>query len=1129
MAALNQSAAPKTDQTDTGPTDANISRSEDVQVSNANPPQENANSQDSIAPNKPNTPPTQTANMDTAMTGTTFMDLPPLPPLQDISPPMVPPQMPLGPAIDLPYPNMTPIAPPQAAAREVGAFAKLNFDDGHYYMSTYQIELGRDAIAYNDAVRRADEEKHGLQMRAQSSSGPLSRHSDRIKHGVDSQIPGSVVSEAGGFAGLDDMPVIGSNEGANELPGHPSHSSQVSQSDIVKPGDIFAAQMYGFDYAKRERDVAALMEEPDDRMNDDEQPAPVTADHMPNPHICPLIPIHATIDSPLDELQTHKQISRRHARIQWNMDDECFKITVLGKNGLFVDGSWLGKHKARSLRNGAEIQIAGVVVRFELPHQPSPEVEETTTSYDRLEQTPERPGTNSPISNQDVKSETPQPKVTLKIQNKKSGPSAQSQPPPLLPELPLGPDGQPIVRKRGPGRPPKDGIMSTRERKEREKAAREAAAKAANGGITPPPMSKGKLLKPPTKEEIARTEAARLEKKNSQKRKREDGEVMPSIEGGQEDVPSDAEKQPIKKVRQSKSPSPTYPALNTLTEEQLARPPEAYARLIYDILIEIYPRALPLKQIYRAIKSKYPFFVHRVESDGWQSSVRHNLNQEYTKLFDKGEKEGKGFAWKAIPGALQPQAERKRAAQQAAASKPKPAQRQQNQPSGPVNWQNNSAPFQQPPYWTPNGQNQPPRPAGPNGGPAVVPANAAQRPPGAMPQPPTAHSAASNMPCSFDGLMAIRRFETFLFEGLGRDPNPVMLDALRAMVNSVKARLLHGHPQSTSPKGETTEEVAIMDQVKRLINEHRNPGFRGFRPQSRGSTPMTPASGPPPGLAQSHPPSGQQSHARPPPAMAQTQSQRTTPAALAPQNGATGVMPRQGSHPSQTAPPQQPQNVQQRPNIPVAGGQFPQQQPQQQHPSNLPPGQAQQAGPPMMQRPPSAGPHRDGAPRPPSQQGFPPQQQARHPQAQHQPQRPPSQPNVQRSNGNTQAPDVTGTSRAQQSHPQLQQQQQQQPQRPQQPQTVGSVAAGAAQTAQVNGMPPSQRPNGITGPTPVPTNTTPAQNLPGTVAPPSGAQNAQKATQPASSPGLATPQQPSDKPTQPQPLVQHSSEAQGSG
>ena len=776
-----------------------------------------------------------------------------------------------NPSLLPPMPSVPP-QPPINDRREIEAFAKIEFEDGNYYITTWACELGRDALAFRAALQRAEEAKNNPNGRSQSSSGRVSRPSDRVRRAGDSQVQGSVVSEAGGFGGVDDGPVVRSDEKPAES-GHPSHSSQVSNSDVVKPQEVlYHPPLAPFDY-HRNAEIQAHLDP------DDEQPAPVTAEHLPNADTCPLIPIHAMANSTKSEVATHKGISRRHVRIEWDSDFEYFKMKVLGRNGAFLDGGFVARGATKPLSSGSKIQISDIQMTFRLP-RPKTEPISDDSDRDEREGSPVERGSTSPTSDEgDETLATGGKTKRISFTNKTNG----------LVEPVIGPDGQPLPpRKRGPGRPPKDGIMSTRERKERERAAKLAAAKAANGGKTPPPSATSKMPKfaePPKSE-------PKSEKRKYTKRKREgeDGDVLPSIEGEEENVGSDTEKVPAKKPRASKSPSPEYPALVNLTEDQLARPSEPYARLIYDILADIHPKALPLKQIYRALKMKFPFFVYRVESEGWQSSVRHNLNQEWNKLFEKGEKEGKGFAWKAIPGALQPQAERKRAAQAAAAAKPKPTPRPPPQNQGPVpplNWQNSTS-YPPPPFWQgpgpypppPNGMPWPPPPGSmpqppPGQGPPQMPLNPNmppqqitkpgtpqsstpippqqfQRPPSALPpqpqqqparppsqpppRPPSAFhpppssstSAAPNMPCTLDGLMAIRRFETAMYDQINRGPNP-NAEMWQQIFASVKNRLLHGAQTSNMPGGETKEEVTIMGHVRTFIEKFRNPNFVGFK------------------------------------------------------------------------------------------------------------------------------------------------------------------------------------------------------------------------------------------------------------------------------------------------------------
>lgn len=825
-------------------------------------------------------------------------DLPPLPytlPMDSFDHPI---PEPLGPDVypltDSRYGSPPPTgsqipSPEKREKRQVEAFAKLEFDDGNYYITTYACELGRDAFAYKAALAKEEAFKAG-QDRAHSSSGRRSGLSQGVPMAADSQVQGSVVSEAGGFGGVDDPPILqdGKDEDGRPLQ---SHSSQMSAGSVVRPQEVlYHPPPAPFDYhrnAERQADAESRRKPQDP---EDEQPAPVTDDHLPDANRCPLIPIHATQDEQKSEVDSHRNISRRHVRIEWSDKKECFQMHVLGKNGAFLDGCWCSRGQARKLRDGSKIQISGVEMTFRLPLEEAGEsATEESGREDGYHSPPPPQRSTSPTSDeQDRSISPPRPgKGKTKIILKTSEPVPP--PPPVLSEPAIGPDGQPIPpKRRGPGRPPKDGIMSTRERKEREKAAKLAEAKAANGGTTPPPfMRGGKPTKPITKEEETQVEA-KPEKRKYKKRKREgeDGEIMQSIEGGEMELAAEPEKPPPPKKARSKSPSPDYPPVESLTEEQLARPSDPYARLIYDILLDIHPKALPLKQIYRALKMKFPFFVHRVDSEGWQSSVRHNLNQEWNKLFEKGEKEGKGFAWKAIPGALQPQAERRRAAQQASSSKPKPPpQPRQTAPQGPpqtLNWQN-STPYSQngmppqggyPPFYgqgtngsapPPNGMPWPPpsqAPAYPNGKPGFYPGSQAgapnqpsqagtrnpsnqgpYRPPGASSTPvpapsvPASTSASRNMPCTLDGLITIKTFENAMLKTV----HPSGLEKWQKIFASARNRLLHGHLESLVPGGEGEEEATIMKHIREFIERFKNPNFVGFSAATGSPAPMSAA------------------------------------------------------------------------------------------------------------------------------------------------------------------------------------------------------------------------------------------------------------------------------------------------
>lgn len=845
-------------------------------------------------------------------------------------------------------------------SRRIGAYARLSFEDGVYYMSTFAIELGRDAIAYRDAMRRETEQTDGLQERVQKPTSRMSRHSDRIKRDVESQVQGSLVSEMGGFAGLDDQPV-GLNEGVANPRSHVSQSSQ--SSGIVNPG-LLSLRQNGldaqFDYDRRVEELAEFEGTANAIPRDHQQPAPVTAAHLPDPNICPLIPIHTTVDHAESEVKMHKRISRRHVRISWDPSREEFMFKVLGRNGAFLDNDLecLKEGTEKPLRHGSVMQIEGIQIRFDLPH-----LESSEASLPSIGGSPERPGSITPISTPER--QTPTPKATTKITNNNNEVTpTPSQSAPLI-----GSDGQPIKPRRGPGRPPKDGLMSQRERKERKKAEQAALAKAANGGTTPPPKALGKPMRPPSAEELS----ARQKEKggsSSGKRKREgEGDVLPSIEGGgAEDLPDDASKQPAKKARQSKSPSPEYPPLESLTEAQLQKPNDPYSRLIYDLLMEIYPRALPLKGIYRALKVKYPYFVYKQETDGWQSSVRHNLNAEAEKLFEKAEKEGKGFSWRAMPGALQPQAERKRA-QATVPAKPKPTQHRQ---------QHNNNGMPQPPNWTQNGyqsgnggawpQGQGPQ-AGGNQPARAYPGsgqNASNRagppPPVMLPLPPL---GAPYMPCTQNGALAILRFGDLLSSRAAKKKLTANhAEQLVTISNSVKVRLLHGPPPATVSRGPDGkgDRFAVL-RSQQIVERAKNPAFKGYDTRPPGAVPQSAGVARPQNNGQGRP-AQQAAPAMQRPATNTIGTPTTAPPATLGGQASTLHYPPPSQRPQQTP-------------TTHAGNFGAHPQPAQQRPHT--PGMSTTPFQVASQRPASAGgsqmrPHTPGAPANPMQAGRAPQQ-----------------------------------------------------------------------------------------------------------------------------------------------------------
>ncbi|RAL10905.1 forkhead domain protein [Aspergillus homomorphus CBS 101889] len=627
----------------------------------------------------------------------------------------------------------------------IQAFAKLEFDDGHFYCNTYSFILGRDVRAARAAHQREIQVRQAMRTsRAKSSSGGNMSHTPvRVKH-EGSGIMGSVVSDRGGIMGFD--------PDVSHLPPRLSRRSSVSShAESGAPLHATPAQLQSTD--NNTTDYNALAMQSLNEENGDAKPVDALA-LLPSPDACPTIPIHppATVDG---SAAGHRGISRKHVKIAYNFDKNLFEMEVMGRNGAFIGADWLSPGQVRPLHSGDYIQIGGVRIRFLLPDVPIGE-----TGADRVEE-PFGAGEENSQTPASVENEAEAQKLASDTTENKDAPrptklvlkTRESDPARPMPSVEgaIDPSLQPI-RRRGPGRPPKDGIMSKRERAELAREQKLAAKREANGGVTPPPANRAKAGKAPAsttatvtpKEMGGESPGSKPEKRKYTKRKKPDGTPMdfplPSTEGGQfpmEHRPEDFIKAPpVKKRKPSRSPSPNYPPESAYTPEDLAKPPYNYAVLIFDALTEA-GTPMTLKQIYRALKLKYPYFRFKCETEGWTSSVRHNLNGN-SHLFMHAERDGKGWSWQLRPGASVEKEKKRRPSPPPPAAQPPP-------PAAPPQYM----PALNPSYGTqPNGQ---PSMANPHFQFPAMPSNPyATHPPAPAPSPapPTPHHASPYPPPS---------------------------------------------------------------------------------------------------------------------------------------------------------------------------------------------------------------------------------------------------------------------------------------------------------------------------------------------------------------------------------------------
>jgi len=575
----------------------------------------------------------------------------------------------------------------ESEAPRIQAFAKLEFDDGQFYMNTYSVELGRDIRAARLALQRDLEgnQKGEVKVKKRSSSGEdASQTASRVKREGSGRLAGSVVSETGGIMGVD----------MQDRDPRRKRKSKISKS--TSSSSQFLSRKNSMNIPNVQTDYQSLAMASLSESTAGAHPVnPLSL--LPSPDECPLIPIHPPAVA-TGSAAGHKGISRKHVRIAFNFDKHLFEVEIKGKNGAFVDEQWHAPGEIRPLKSGSYIQIGGVGVRFVLPdvafgetgaetiEGPDPaqggkmsfefedergesiamadssedEVEESEDflsgeeededdeDEEELRQSGEAEVEGNSIDEQDD-GEEGEPEVEKEDEPVKDEPSPDRAPPPLP------------ARRKGPGRPPKNGIISKREQALIARKAREDAKKAFQIPASPPRTNtkgKGGKSKKDTRPETP--PPPKPEKRKYTKRKKAGSQLDRQMEQTQDtgqgnQAPGHAtepimppkppkEKKPPKPPR---SPSPVFDE-SQMTPEQLAKPQSSYVVLIHEALTNSKTGAMSLPQIYRAIERRYPFYKLRVTTTGWQSSVRHNLSQHHA--FRKVERDGKGWMWGLVPG-----------------------------------------------------------------------------------------------------------------------------------------------------------------------------------------------------------------------------------------------------------------------------------------------------------------------------------------------------------------------------------------------------------------------------------------------------------------------------------------------
>ncbi|KXX73433.1 hypothetical protein MMYC01_210199 [Madurella mycetomatis] len=449
-------------------------------------------------------------------------------------------------------------APPADAPLE--SFARIEFADSVFQMTTYAVVIGRDQRALEQA--RKDErrlEEYQRRVRENEERGlpaPSPPTQDRGKFSK------SYVSEEGGMLGPEsdgeDQPRPAKRRkmsgGAGSASGD-SHQQEVVNGEQVLQEDknlTFNRQYVSHTPGAAAVNLSAL---------------------RPSPYYVPFIGIHP----PAEHCQQNKGHLEGAPKNPVQPKEGVFEAIPLHKNGFFCEDVHY-KDEPVVLRSGDRLQIkdecmdedgassrryseGGKEMSFDF--ESSHDAERRSTSPEEVAVQAAKDDSDSELS--EPAEDIPEPDEVTEQQVIETIEKDPEEQPSIKPEIPpeLLTDLPPIPKKRGPGRPPKNGIMSKREERLRKKAALELAKK--NMPQPPPgdPPVKRKVGRP-RKHPLPENAPDRPEKRKYKPRKSKTGE-----EGGEG---SDPEK--VVKERRREKPKTPPPELKKedYTEEQLQKP-----------------------------------------------------------------------------------------------------------------------------------------------------------------------------------------------------------------------------------------------------------------------------------------------------------------------------------------------------------------------------------------------------------------------------------------------------------------------------------------------------------------------------------------------------------------------------
>lgn len=500
------------------------------------------------------------------------------------------------------------------------AFGTIAMPDAVFVITTRTVLIGRDVQAFK---KYKGIHQYQLRVSAALEQGLPPPSPPRA---VRRKTQGSYISEEGGILGPED-----------------EEPNPAKRRKITASGDGSEQRHASPDEHKHHERIISRREYLDHTPG----AVPVDVSKMrPPENVIARLDIHGR--GP-DHFATTKGISREHLKIQFNPKRDLWEAHGLGRNGFFCEDKLYQMGQSVPLHSGAQLQIQNIQMEFRLTNvadgkfRPEAAYSENGKSMsfdfvssqhgqvdtsDSEDGSPKERGSH-PAANgddyddsdadmDDADAEEPTPdgddldeiRETVESdlisdrQKHEGSPDDADQ----LAQVPFAP------KKRGPGRPPKNGVMSKRQERELRKQAQEAAKKNL------PPQEPGDAIQKrkvgrPRKHPLPESAEGQAEKRKYKPRK-------PKGEDGEEEP--DGEK-PTKERSQKHKTPPLELKREDFTEEQLQKPTKNYQLLIDEIMSAAPEKGYSLKQVYKRIQEKWPFFYFCVDTKGWESSVRHNL------------------------------------------------------------------------------------------------------------------------------------------------------------------------------------------------------------------------------------------------------------------------------------------------------------------------------------------------------------------------------------------------------------------------------------------------------------------------------------------------------------------------